>query len=77
MEAKWQAIEAEVATHRQRINRLRAIRRANEALTPWTEAIRPDLLAERARLLAGIKRTPSRDPANTPFRCTIKSGSAT
>jgi hypothetical protein len=56
VEAKWVAIEGEVATRRQRVARLKAIRRANQALVPWTESIRPDLLADRERLSGGLKR---------------------
>ena len=55
-EAKWVAIESEVATRRQRLDRLRAIRQANEALAPWTGAARASLLAERETLRAGLKR---------------------
>ena len=54
-EAKWLAIEGEVATCRQRVNRLRAIRRANRDLAPWTASARTGLLAEREGLTAGLK----------------------
>ena len=47
VEAKWVAIEGEIVTRRQRLDRLRAIRDANEALAPWTEDARSALLAER------------------------------
>ncbi len=55
-EAKWAAIEGEVATRRQRLDRLRAIRRANEALQPWTGPALAALGEERQILLAGLKR---------------------
>ncbi len=44
VEAKWVAIEGEVLTRRQRLDRLKAIRQANEALAPWTEPARSRLL---------------------------------
>ncbi len=56
VEGKWAAIEGEVATHRQRVDRLRAIRQANRELAPWTVDARSALLAERDRLRAGLKR---------------------
>ena len=55
VEAKWLAIEGEIATRRQRIDRLKAIRRANEALVPWTESARSAWLADRERLASGLK----------------------
>ncbi len=55
VEAKWVAIEAEVATRRQRLDRLRSIRRANESLAAWTGPARSALLEERDRLRAGLK----------------------
>ena len=55
VEAKWLAIEGEILTRRQRVDRLRAIRKANEALSPWTETARSALLAERERLSGGLK----------------------
>jgi hypothetical protein len=55
VEAKWVAIEAEVLTRRQRIARLRTIRRANQELIPWTESSRRQLLQERQQLAAGLK----------------------
>jgi len=56
VEAKWVAIGGEVATRRQRLDRLRAIRRANEALLPWTSGARSALLGERDAIRAGLKR---------------------
>jgi hypothetical protein len=55
VEAKWLAIEGEILTRRQRVDRLRAIRRANEALAPWTGSARSALLEERERLVVGLK----------------------
>ncbi len=55
VEAKWLAIEGEVLTRRQRVDRLRAIRHANEALASWTESARSALMAERERLAIGLK----------------------
>jgi hypothetical protein len=55
VEAKWRAIEGEIVTRRQRVDRLRAIHKANEALAPWTESARSALLAERERLSGGLK----------------------
>ncbi len=54
--AKWAAIGGEVATRRQRLDRLRAIRAANEALVPWTDPARSALLADREALRAALKR---------------------
>ena len=56
VESKWVAIEGEIVTRRQRLDRLRAIRNANQALRPWIEDARSALLAERGPLLAGLKR---------------------
>ncbi len=55
-EAKWAAIEGEVANRRQRLDRLRAIRKANEALYPWTGPVLATLTEERRSLLDGLKR---------------------
>jgi hypothetical protein len=55
VEAKWRAIEAEIVTRRQRIEQMKAIRKANEALAKWTEPARSRLLEEREQLLAGVK----------------------
>ena len=55
VEAKWVAIEGEVLTRRRRLDRLKAIRRANEALVPWTESARSELLEKRDRLREGLK----------------------
>ena len=55
VEAKWVAIEGEIVTRRQRIDRLRAIRKANEALAPWTGEARSALLEDRERLRAGLR----------------------
>ena len=55
VEAKWLAIEGEILTRRQRVDRLRAIRRSNEALAPFTAAARSALLEERERLANGLK----------------------
>jgi hypothetical protein len=55
VEAKWQAIEGEILTRRQRIDRLRTIRQANRDLAPWTEPSRIQLKQERERLVAGLK----------------------
>jgi hypothetical protein len=55
VEAKWLAIEGEILTHRQRVDRLRAIRKANEALAPWTGSARSALMAERDRVATGLK----------------------
>ena len=55
VEAKWLAIEGEIATRGQRVARMKAIRRANEALVPWTESARSALLAERERLSGRVK----------------------
>ena len=55
VEAKWVAIEGEVATRQQRVGRRRAIREANQALAPWTGVARSTFLAERERLVAGLK----------------------
>jgi hypothetical protein len=55
VESKWVAIEGEVVTRRQRLDRLRTIRKANEALAPWTETARKTWLQERERLVAGLK----------------------
>ena len=54
-EAKWRAIEGEVQTHRQRVDRLKAIRKANAELAAWTGPARSALLAERERLAIGLK----------------------
>ncbi len=56
VESKWVAIAGEVATRRQRLDRLRTIRRANLDLVPWTGPVREGLLAEREALRAGLKR---------------------
>jgi hypothetical protein len=55
VEAKWLAIEGEIVTRRQRLDRLRAIRKANEALIPWTADARSSLIEERDRLRAGLR----------------------
>jgi len=56
VEAKWIAIEGEVATRSQRKARLRAIREANLELTSWVDAERRILLREKLALEAGLKR---------------------
>jgi hypothetical protein len=56
VEAKHAAIAGPVATHRQRIDRFRAIRRANEALQPHVAGEVAQLHAERDRLLAGLRQ---------------------
>ena len=56
VEAKWIAIEGEVATRPQRKARLRAIRKANLELAPWVAAERRTLLREKVDLEAGLKR---------------------
>jgi hypothetical protein len=55
VEAKWRAIEGEVLTRRQRVDRLNTIRKANEALSYWTESARSALRKERERLSLGLK----------------------
>ena len=55
VEAKWVAIEGEIVTRRQRLDRLRTIRQANQTLLPWIEPARRELIAERDRLTAGLK----------------------
>ena len=56
IEAKQQAISGPVETRRQRLDRFRAIRRANEALQIFVAEGRARLQAERDRLLAGLRR---------------------
>jgi hypothetical protein len=56
VEAKRSAIAGPVETRGQRLARLAAIRRSNEALQPLVRASREDLLAERARLRDGLRR---------------------
>jgi hypothetical protein len=55
VEAKWMAIEGEIVTRRQRLDRLRAIRKANQTLAPWTGSARQAWIQERERLVAGLK----------------------
>ena len=55
IEAKRLAIGAEVATRRQRLDRLKAIREANRALGSRAEEARSGLLVERERLAEGLK----------------------
>ena len=54
-EAKWSAIAGEVLTHRQRVDRLRAIREANLELSRWTSSARSRLASDRDRLRGGLK----------------------
>jgi hypothetical protein len=53
--AKWRAIDGEILTRRQRIDRLKVIRKANEALAAWIEPARSRLMDERERLALGLK----------------------
>jgi hypothetical protein len=55
VEAKSRAIAAPIDTHRQRVERFQAIRRANQALEPAAQAARPALEQTRNRLRAGLK----------------------
>jgi hypothetical protein len=55
VEAKWSAIHGDVSSHRRRVERLRAIRKANEELAAWTGSARSALLAERKGLAIGLK----------------------
>jgi hypothetical protein len=55
-EARRQAVAAPVATHAQRLERFRAIRRCNEALQPAVARQRDALVREREGLIAGLKR---------------------
>ena len=54
VDAKRHAIAGAQDTHAERVARLRAIRRCNEALQVTTEAARVRLIAARARLAAGL-----------------------
>lgn len=54
--SKHEAIAGPVGTHRQRVERFRAIRRCNEVLAPLLEDRRAELEAERARLVAALAR---------------------
>jgi hypothetical protein len=56
VEAKRSAIAGPVETRGQRLARFAAIRRSNEALQPLVREPREHLLAERARLLNGLRR---------------------
>ena len=56
VEAKWVAIESEVATRSQRKARLRAIRQANLDLGPMVAAARQALIDQVSGLKTGIKR---------------------
>ena len=55
VEAKWVAIESEVATHSQRQARLRTIRQANQDLAPFVQDERARLLATQTEIQAGLK----------------------
>ena len=53
--ARRAAIAGPVTSRRERIARGKTIRRCNEALQPWVEALRADLLAQQTRLRSGLR----------------------
>lgn len=55
VEAKWAAIEGEVATRAQRKARIRVIRQANHELLPFVADQRQALLGQQADLEAGLR----------------------
>jgi YD repeat-containing protein len=50
-----EAIGRPVTSRRERIARGMAIRRYNDALQPWVETLRAELVRQKARLLAGLR----------------------
>jgi hypothetical protein len=50
-----EAIGGPVTSRRERIARGKAIRRYNEALQPWVETLRAELVRQKARLLSGLR----------------------
>ncbi|HWE39800.1 MAG TPA: hypothetical protein VG406_24840 [Isosphaeraceae bacterium] len=65
--AKWVAIEAPQASHRERVERFRAIRRYNEALRGAVEGRRNDLIRERERLAAALRHNQVARSREYPF----------
>ena len=55
MKAKSEAIAWPATSRRERMVRGRAVSRCNEALQPWVETLRADLLARKSRLLASLR----------------------
>jgi hypothetical protein len=55
MKAKSEAIAWSATSRRERIARGRAVRDCNEALQPWVETLRADLLVRKASLRAGLR----------------------
>ena len=53
--AKQAAIAGSVATHSQKLERFREIRRCNESLQLWVRDVGRELTDQRARLLAGLQ----------------------
>jgi hypothetical protein len=55
IEAKREAIGRPATSRRERIARGKAIRRYNEALQPWVETLRAELVRQKARLVADLR----------------------
>ncbi len=71
LNAKSEALTWPATSRRERIARGRALRRCNEALQPWVETLRADLLARKARLQAG--RRSNRIAHNREFASVLHS----
>jgi hypothetical protein len=56
VEAKQAAVARAVASHAERLERFREIRRCNEALQGGVAEVRSRLEAERARIVSGLQR---------------------
>lgn len=55
LNAKSEALARPATSRRERMARGRAVRSCNEALQPWVETLRADLLARKASLRAGLR----------------------
>jgi hypothetical protein len=69
--AKREALSRPATSRHERITRGRTLGRCNEALQPWVETLRADLLAQKACLQAGLRS--NRVVRNREFTCILHS----
>ena len=70
--AKREAIAGPVTSRRERVARAKAIRRYNEAMQPWVEAMRADLVSRRLAIRAGLRS--NRIARNREYASVLHSG---
>ena len=70
--ARREAIARPVTSRRERVARAKAIRRCNEGMQPWVEAMRTDLVSRRLAIRAGLRS--NRTARNREYALVLHSG---